>query len=157
MSIFLSLLFDYSIINILVCMIEFYLYSPILQFLILYYGVTIGIFAITDIHEDTVMREVEGSDAHACSNEVCHGCSPRCVGIQWIIVAVLCQLIGIWIAIVEMSEECEELGWFECLDLSVDFDDFNLWERNWEFDGWWEQAQERFSQIQENGITAPWN
>lgn len=147
----------YSIINICVCIVEFYLYSPILQFLILYYGVTIGIFAIADIHEDTVVREVEGSDAHACATEVFPWCSPRCVGIQWVIVAVVCQLIGIWIAIVEMSEECENLGWFECLDLSVDVDNFDLFERNWEFDGWWEQAQETITQMREEGITAPWN
>jgi hypothetical protein len=147
----------YSIINIVVLIVEFYLYSPILQFLILYYGVTIGIFAIADIHEDTVVREVEGSDAYACSTEVFPWCSPRCVGIQWAFLAVVCQLIGIWIALVEMSEECENLGWFECLDLSVDSDGFNLFEQNWEFNGWWEQAQEKMTQMREEGITAPWN
>lgn len=109
----------YSIINICVCIIDFYIYSPLLQFLILYYGVTIGIFAIADIHEDTVMREVEGSDAHACSKDVCHNCSPRCIGIQWAICAIVFQLIGIWIALVQMSQQCEDLGWFECLNLSV--------------------------------------
>lgn len=147
----------YSIINIAVCIVEFYLYSPVLQFLILYYGVTIGIFAIADIHEDTVVREVEGSDAHACSTEVWPCCSPRCVGVQWAFLAIVFQLIGIWIALVEMSDECEGLGWFECLNLSVDSDDFNLFERNWEFEGWWEQAQETMSQMREQGITAPWN
>lgn len=147
----------YSIINIAVCIVEFYLYSPILQFLILYYGVTIGIFAIADIHEDTVVREVEGSDAHACSTEVWTCCSPRCVGIQWAILAIVFQLIGIWIALVEMSEECQELGWFECLDISIDVNEFDLFERNWEFDGWWQQAQETITQMREGGITAPWN
>lgn len=147
----------YSIINIMVCIVEFYLYTPILQFLILYYGVTIGIFAIADIHEDTVRREVEGSDAHACATEVWRCCTPRCIGLQWAALAILCQLIGIWIALVEMSEECDNLGWFECLNLSVDADDFDLFERNWEFDGWWEQAQETISQMREGGLTGSWN
>ena len=147
----------YSLINIAVCIVEFYLYSPILQFLILYYGVTIGIFAIADIHEDTVLREVEGSDAHACSTEVCPSCSPRCVGIQWVIWAILFQSIGIWIAMVQLSAECTDLGWFQCLNLSVDTDGFNLWERNWEFDGFWEQTQQTVARMRGNGVTSSWN
>jgi hypothetical protein len=138
-------------------MIEFYLYSPILQFLILYYGVTIGIFAIADIHEDTVMREVEGSDAHACAEEACHSCSPRCIGIQWAILAIVFQLIGIWMAMVQMSAECSNLGWFECLNLSVDTDNFNLFERNWEFEGFWEQAQQTVAQMRGGGTTSSSN
>lgn len=147
----------YSIVNISVCIVEFYLYSPILQFLILYYGVTIGMFAIADIHEDTVVREVEGSDAHACSTEVWRCCSPRCIGIQWAALAIFFQVIGIWIAMVEMSEECQDLGWLECLNLSVDVNEFDLFERNWEFEGWWEQAQETITHMRTDGITSPWN
>lgn len=147
----------YTIFNIAVCILDIYISTPLLQFLILYYGVTIGMFAIADIHEDTVVREVKGSDAHACSTEVWPCCAPRCVGIQWAILAIVFQLIGIWVAMVEMSEECDDLGWFQCLNLSMDFDDFDLWERNWEFDGWWEQAQETFSQMEIGSLTSSWN
>jgi hypothetical protein len=137
----------YTVINIIVFVIEYWFYTPFLQFLILFYGVFVGIFAIADIHDDTVFREVEGSDAYACSKEVWPCCLPQCIGLQWAICAICFQLIGIWIALVEMSEECEDLGWFECLDLSVDFDDFDLWERNWDFEGFWFRASE----------TLPWN
>ena len=53
-----------------------------------------------------------------------------------------------------MSEECEDLGWFECLNLSVDIEGFDLGERNFEFEGWWHQASEN---IQHMGDSAPWN
>jgi len=187
MSLFLALCYSpnqllvllclgYIIVNIMVCIIEFYLYSPILQFVILYYGVTIGICAIADIHEDTVVREVEGSDAHACASEVCNYssssscsssssgrrggyspcpccccCSPRCVGIQWVICAILFQCIGIWIALVQMSTECTDLGWWECMNLSVDTDGFHLFERNWEFEGFWNQAKQSMATMRGQG------
>lgn len=147
----------YSIINCGVLLMEFYVYSPILQFLILYYGVTIGMFAITDIYEDTVMRSVSGSDAHACSTEVWICCAPQFIGFQWAIMAIAFQIIGIWIAIVEMSEECVDLGWFQCLNLSLAFEDMNEFGRNWEFDGLWEQAQVTISSVREGGMNSPWN
>lgn len=147
----------YSLFNVAVFFVEFYLYSPVLQFLILYYGVTIGMFAVADIHEDTVLREIKGSDAHACTKEVWPWCAPQCIGVQWAMLAIAFQLIGIWIALVEMSEECVDLGWFECLNLSVDIDDFGFLERNFEFDGFWEQARDNFSQLQEEGLGSVWN
>jgi hypothetical protein len=126
----------YSFITVVFLIIEWWVYTPILQFLILFYGVMVGIFAIADIHADTVIRAVKGSDSYACANEVWPCCVPRCIGIQWAFLAIFFQLIGIWIALVEMSEECEELGWFQCLNLSLDWD---LDSKNWEFDGFWEQ------------------
>jgi hypothetical protein len=144
----------YSVINIVVFVVEYWLYTPILQFLILFYGVSVGIFAIADIHDDAVVREIRGSDAYACSKEVWPCCYARCIGVQWAIMAILFQLIGIWVALVEMSDECEDLGWFQCLNVSVDFEYFDLGERNWEFEGWWNQASESISWDQDS---LPWN
>jgi hypothetical protein len=127
----------YALLTIGCIYLEYWVYTPILQFLILFYGVFLGIFAIADIHADTVAREVKGSDAYACSEEVCPGCTPRCVGIQWAILAICFQLFGIWIALVEMSEECEDLGWFECIHLSIDWD-MEVFDKNWDFDGFWD-------------------
>jgi hypothetical protein len=136
----------YTVINVAVFCVEYWLYTPILQFLILFYGVSVGIFAIADIHHGTVVREIEGSDAYACSKEVWPCCKPQCIGVQWAFLAICFQLIGIWVALVQMSEECEDLGWFQCLNLSVDFEFFDAGERNWEFEGWWSQAQETVSE-----------
>ena len=134
----------YIIINSICFTLEYtnWLYAPILQLLILYYGVFVGIYAIFDIYDDTVLRDVKGSDANACATQVWPCCPPRCIGCQWAMLAICFQMIGIWIAIVEMSDECEDLGWFQCLDLSVDFDDFDWFERNWEWEGMWNQAAE---------------
>ena len=130
----------YTILTVGVTIVEYKVYSPILQFLILFYGVFVGIYAIEDIYEDTIVREVQGSDAYACHKEVCTCCVPRCVGLQWAILAIAFQLCGIWIALVQMSEECDDLSWFKCMSLSVDLDDLDdLTERHWDFDGWWHQ------------------
>ena len=138
----------YALVNIGVIYLEFWVYSPILQFLILFYGVFVGIFAIADIHADTVVREVKGSDAYACANEVCRCCFPRCIGIQWAMLAIFFQIIAIWIALVELSEECINLGWIECFNLSVDWN-FNLFDKNWDFDGFWDNNGLDFSYFQQ--------
>jgi Peptidase M50B-like len=115
----------YAVLMIFFIVIEWFVYSPILQFVILFLGVFVGINAIADIHSDTILRNVEGSDSHACSAEVCPCCHPRCVGLQWITLAIFFQLFGIWIALVQMSTECAELGWFQCLNVSVELFDWN--------------------------------
>jgi hypothetical protein len=131
---------SYAVITLSFIFIEWYYYTPILQYVILFYGVFSGMYAITDIYDDTVVRSVEGSDAYACAKEVWQCCAPRCIGIQWALVAIVFQLFGIWIALVEMSEECEDLGWFECLHLKIDLGDLDLGERHWDFDGFWDQG-----------------
>ena len=129
----------YAILTSAFVWIEWFYYTPILQFLILFYGVSIGMFAIADIYEDTILRSVRQSDAYACSTEVCRCCPPRAVGVQWALLAIALQLFGIWVALVEMSDECEDKGWFQCINLSVEWQGgFDLWERNWDFDGFWE-------------------
>jgi Peptidase M50B-like len=130
----------YMLLTIGVTVIEYRVYSPLLQFLILFYGVFVGIYAIEDIYQDTVKREVRGSDAYACHQEVCPFCLPRCVGLQWAILAIAFQLCGIWIAIVQMSEECEDLGWFKCMTLGADFDPSN----NWDWEGFFHQEDIHF-------------
>ena len=117
----------YAIVTITLLIIEWRIYTPILQFAVLFLGVFTGIFAIADIHSDTIVRSVHGSDAYACYMEVCPCCLPRCVGIQWALLAIACQLLGIWIALVEMSQACDDRGWLECLHVEVDWGD-------WDFD-----------------------
>jgi hypothetical protein len=127
----------YAVINSAVILVEWKYYTPIVQFLILFYGVLTGMFAVSDIYDDTIIRTVQGSDAYACSHEVCRCCAPRAIGVQWIILAVFFQIFGIWIALVEMSNECEALGWFECIHLTINLEDFELGEDRWDFDGFW--------------------
>ena len=50
------------------------------------------------------------------------------------------QLAGLWLALVLMSEECDDLGWFECvfhtrLDLMDDFDFERWWPDDWNIFG----------------------
>jgi len=129
----------YAIIMLTFIGIEWFWYSPILQFVILFFGVFVGIVAIADIHSDTILRAVEGSDSYACYTEVYPCCAPRCIGLQWIVLAIFFQICGIFIALVEMSNECsDDVGWFECLhvvglDLNWDGVDFFG-----EFDGFWD-------------------
>jgi Peptidase M50B-like len=127
----------YAIFTSLFIYVEWKLYSPIIQFLILFYGVVTSSFALSDIYNDTILRSVQGSDAYACSQEVSICCSPRFVGLQWAMWAILIQIFGVWIAIVEMSDECEELGWFECIHLTIDIQDFEFGKNRWDLDRFW--------------------
>ena len=135
----------YALLNVVVAILDYVWYSPLLQFLILYYGVTVGMFSIVDIHEDTVAREHQGSDAYACSKEVWPCCSSRCIGLQWVLMACFFQTIGIWTALVAMSQECQDISWMACMDPAGDgFDFLDMFggERNLDFEGWWRQASE---------------
>ena len=78
--------------------------------------------AIAAIHSDTILRAREGSDSYTCYAEVCLCCPPRCVGIQWAILAICFQLQGILLALIEMRFWCKDLGCFECPHLSIDSD-----------------------------------
>lgn len=80
----------------------------------MFYGVFVGIHAIFDTYTDTVRRTVLRSDAYACYEE-CRCCLPRCVGVQWATLNVLLQILGVWIAMVQLSEECGDASWWECL------------------------------------------
>ena len=67
----------FAVITSVFIFIEWFVYSPILQFVLLYYGVSIGSFGIYDIYDDLITRTVDGSDAKAC-HEVIPCCFPRC-------------------------------------------------------------------------------
>uniref|UniRef100_A0A7S1UMM4 Peptidase M50B-like-domain-containing protein n=1 Tax=Grammatophora oceanica TaxID=210454 RepID=A0A7S1UMM4_9STRA len=127
----------YAVLTMGILAIEWFVYTPVVQFLILFYGVTVGIFAIVDVYEDTVVRTVEGSDAYACYMEVSGCCHPQCVGMQWALLTIIFQGLGIWLALVEMSEECQDAGWLECINMSVEWGD---WGKDWNFDGFWDNV-----------------
>ena len=76
--------------------------TPFLQFLTLFYGVFIGSFSVFDIYDDLITRTVEGSDAHAC-HKLIPCCLPRCVGVQFALVAIAFQGLGLYFALVWMS------------------------------------------------------
>jgi hypothetical protein len=138
----------YALLTSIFIALEWFVYSPLLQFLILFYGVCVGIFAIADIKDDTIVRTSEHSDAYACHKEVWPCCAPRCVGLQWALLAIVFQWMGIWIALAEMSDECEDKSWLSCIggigglvDGDV-WDGFDFFEGNgeeWNFEGFWEQ------------------
>jgi len=108
--------------------LEWRVFSPILNFVVLFYGAFIGIHAIFDTYTDTIRRTVLRSDAYACY-EQCPCCLPRCVGVQWAILNIVLQLTGIWIAMVQLSDECENAGWWECIGNDVDGKEL------WDWDG----------------------
>ncbi len=62
-------------------------------------------------------------------------CYPRCVGVTWLIIAVLFQMIGIWLALILMSDECGDDGWFECVfhsKFDLDLLEFDWWPDDWD-------------------------
>ena len=66
------------------------------------------------MYNDCVGRTVLRSDAYACY-EVCPCCLPKAVGIQWAICNILLQLTGIWVAMAQLSDECDNHSWWECI------------------------------------------
>lgn len=57
-----------------------------------------------DIWDDTISRTVEGSDAHACF-KMWPFCIPRCVGVQFGVLAIGCQALGLYIALVLLTDD----------------------------------------------------
>jgi hypothetical protein len=139
-KVMVRLCLGYAVLTLSFIFIEWFYYTPILQFVTLWYGVFVGMFAISDIWEGTIVRTLEGSDAYACSHEVWPCCAPRVVGVQWVLVAIFFQIFGIWMALVQMSEECEDSAWFECINLSMPFGDFDWGADNFDWDGFWDQG-----------------
>jgi len=84
--------------------LEYTVYHPLLEYLTLYYGVTIGTFSCYDIYDDLITRTVDGSDAKAC-HQLIPCCFPRCVGVQFVIVALAFQALGIYLALVWMDSQ----------------------------------------------------
>jgi Peptidase M50B-like len=89
----------FTALNILAIVIDWAVFSPLVEFLALFYGVFIGYYSVWDIYDDLVTRTAEGSDAVAC-HQLVPCCFPRCVGVQFWIVAFLFQVAGLYIALV---------------------------------------------------------
>ncbi|KAL7493019.1 hypothetical protein ACHAWT_003543 [Skeletonema menzelii] len=92
----------FIVITVAFILVDQLVLSPFLQFLTLFYGVFIGIFSVYDIWDDLITRTVEGSDAHAC-HKLIPCCLPRCVGVQFAVVALAFQCLGLYLALVWMS------------------------------------------------------
>lgn len=123
----------YAVVTLAFIMVEWYIFTPILHFVTLLYGVFLSTYAVADIFNHLVVRSQPGSDAYAMYEESVHCCQPRCIGVTWMILAIVMQFFGIWLALILMSNECEDGGWFECLfdnKLDLDFPD-------WKMDGDW--------------------
>eukprot|EP00980_Cylindrotheca_fusiformis_P001705 scaffold388_cov114-Cylindrotheca_fusiformis.AAC.14 len=77
---------------------------PPCPFLTLFYGVFIGWYGIMDIWDDTISRTVEGSDAHACF-KMWPCCLPRCVGLQFAFCAIVFQALGLYVALLSLTND----------------------------------------------------
>ena len=126
----------YTILILGVIATEWFWFSPILQYVILLFGVFLGVFAISDIFNHLILRNREGSDAYALYEESGRCCPPRCIGVWWLLLAVAMQLIGMYLALILMSDECNDKGWIECIfhsRLDLHFEEFDWWPDNWDF------------------------
>jgi len=75
-----------------------FLFHPLLQYLTLFYGVFIGSFSVYDVYDDLFTRTEEGSDAHAC-----HQLIPCCLPRLFAFVALVTQVLGVYMALVWMT------------------------------------------------------
>jgi hypothetical protein len=89
-------------LTVLFLFLDWFVFDPLIQYLTLYYGVFIGFFSVYDIYDDLITRTAEGSDAVAC-HELIPCCMPRCVGVQFIIVALAFQGLGVYFALLMMT------------------------------------------------------
>mmetsp|Transcript_7117 Transcript_7117/g.17346 ORF Transcript_7117/g.17346 Transcript_7117/m.17346 type:complete len:234 (+) Transcript_7117:200-901(+) len=92
----------FTIVTLAATLVEWLLFDPFLQFVTLFYGVFVGWYGIMDIWDDTISRTVEGSDAYACF-QMWPCCLPKCVGIQFAILAIICQCLGLYIAMLSLA------------------------------------------------------
>jgi hypothetical protein len=102
MVIALTLLF--TAINATILFIEWFVFDHIIEYVALFYGVFIGFHAVRDIYDDLIVRTAEGSDAVAC-HELIPCCFPRCVGVQFWLVAFAFQIVGLYLALVWMISD----------------------------------------------------
>ena len=88
----------FTVITVGAMLIDWLLFHPFIEYVVLYYGVFIGFYSVRDIYDDLVVRTAEGSDAVACY-KLCPICLPRCVGVQWGMIAMAFQVIGLYLAL----------------------------------------------------------
>ncbi|KAL3910581.1 MAG: hypothetical protein SGILL_007638 [Bacillariaceae sp.] len=91
-------------ITLTAVLIDWLVFSPVLEYVTLFYGVFIGWYGIMDIWDDTISRTVEGSDSHACF-KMWPCCLPRCVGVQFMCCALVCQCLGLYFALVSLMKQ----------------------------------------------------
>mmetsp|Transcript_21008 Transcript_21008/g.27149 ORF Transcript_21008/g.27149 Transcript_21008/m.27149 type:complete len:271 (-) Transcript_21008:633-1445(-) len=91
----------FGILLLAVILIEWLWFHPFLEYVTLFFGVFIGVYSVKDIYDDLVTRTAEGSDAVAC-NQMWPCCLPRCVGVQFWLIAFAFQVLGLYIALVLM-------------------------------------------------------
>jgi hypothetical protein len=110
----------FTIITFTAVFIEWFVFDPILPYVTLFYGVFIGYYSLRDIYEDCILPDEigeeedlvnstkrgaliahndEGSDAMAC-HKLIPCCLPRCVGVQFWLIAFSFQVLGIYLALV---------------------------------------------------------
>lgn len=95
---------SFTLITLGALLIDWFVFDPFIQYVTLLYGTFIGWYGIMDIWDDTISRTVEGSDAHACF-QMWKCCLPRCVGVQFAILAIICQALGLYFALVSLVGE----------------------------------------------------
>ena len=120
----------YSIVTGVFIYLEYRVFSPLLPYVILFYGVMFQYFSVRDIFQHQVVRTQVGSDAYNLYEETGRCCPPRCIGAWWLILAIAMLIFGLVMGIKLMSEECEQTGWFECVfhtKLEFEFPEFDFW------------------------------
>jgi len=94
----------FILITLFCLLIDWLVFDPFIQFITEFYGVFIGWYGIMDIYDDTVSRTVEASDAYAC-HKMWPWCHPRCVGVQFALLAIIFQALGLYIALVSLAND----------------------------------------------------
>ena len=128
----------YVVVTLGVVLVEWFYFSPVLAYVILLFGVFLGTYAVIDIFQHLIIRSRPGSDSYALYEETGRCCPPRCIGIWWLFLAIVMQLTGLWLALILMSEECGDRGWFECVfhsKLDLELEKFDWWPDKWEWKG----------------------
>jgi hypothetical protein len=127
----------YVVVTLAFVFIEWFWFSPILAYVILLFGVFLGTYAVIDIFSHLILRSRPGSDSYDLYEQSGKCCPPRCIATVWLFVAVILQLFAVWLALILMSEECEDEGWFECVfdsKLDLDLEEFDWWPDEWGWD-----------------------
>jgi hypothetical protein len=126
----------YSSILLGLIYVEWKIFDPILQFAILFFGVFLSMSALLDIFSHLVWRSQPGSDAYTLYEESRKCFPPRCIGFVWLVMALLLQVTGVYLALILMSDACRDKGWFGCtirskLNFQLDLPKWDWWPDNW--------------------------
>lgn len=98
----------FTVINVACLLVEWRLFNPFLEYISLFYGVFVGWYSVRDVYDDTVKQTAAGSDAVACS-QAFPCCRPRCVGVQFLVMALVFQVVGVYLGVVWMVSASDEV------------------------------------------------